>query len=58
MNGIKTKKKMSELIWIIPLSIAMLILMIILGVSLIGILTGNTGMVEEMMKFFKLTKQR
>ena len=49
---------MSELIWVIPLSIAMLILMIILGVTLLGILTGNIGMVEEMMKFFKLTKQR
>ena len=36
----------------------MLILMIILGVTLVGILTGNIGAVEEMMKFFKLTKQR
>jgi len=34
---------MSELIWVIPLSIAMLILMIILGVTLVGILTGNIG---------------
>lgn len=49
---------MSELIWIIPLSIAMLMLMIILGVSLVGILTGNIGAVEEMMKFFKLIKRR
>tara|TARA_R110001592_G_scaffold158580_3_gene389734 strand:+ start:8769 stop:8918 length:150 start_codon:yes stop_codon:yes gene_type:complete len=49
---------MSELIWIIPLSITILILMIILGVTLAGILTGNIGMVEEMMKFFKLTKRR
>ena len=45
---------MSELIWIIPLSIAELMLMIILGVTLIGTLTGNVGMIEEMMKFFKL----
>ena len=49
---------MSELIWVIPLSITMLILMIILGVTLLGILTGNIEAVEEMMKFFKLTKQR
>ena len=48
---------MSELIWIIPLSITILILMIILGVTLAGILTGNIGAVEEMMKFFKLTKR-
>jgi len=58
-SGKKNKtKKMSDLIWVIPLSIAMLILMIILGVTLAGILTGNIGMVEEMMKFFKLTKRR
>ena len=43
---------MIDLIWVI------LILMIIMGVTLIGILTSNVGMVEEMMKFFKLTKQR
>lgn len=43
-----------ELLWIIPLSILILLLMIILGVTLIGILTGNNGMVWEMMKFFKL----
>ena len=49
---------MSELIWIIPLSVTILILMIMLGVTLIGTLTGNIGMVEEMMKFFKLTKHR
>ena len=49
---------MSELIWVIPLSITILILMIILGVTLAGILNGNIGMVEEMMKFFKLTKQK
>ena len=49
---------MSELIWVIPLSMTMLILMIILGVTLVGILTGNIGMIEEMMEFFKLTKQR
>ena len=49
---------MIDLIWVIPLSIAILILMIIMGVTLIGILTSNVGMVEEMMKFFKLTKQR
>ena len=48
---------MGELIWVIPLSIAVLILMIILGVTLVGILTGNMGVVEEMMKFFKLTKK-
>lgn len=47
---------MSELIWLIPLSILMLTLMIILGVTAIGIITGNIGMVEEMMKFFKLTE--
>lgn len=45
---------MSELIWVIPLSIVMLILMIIMGVTLIGVVTGNMGMVKEMMKFFKL----
>ena len=49
---------MIELIWVIPLSITMLMLMIILGVTLVGILTGNIGAVEEMMKFFKITKQR
>ncbi len=49
---------MSDLIWIIPLSIAMLILMIIMGVTLIGTLTGNIGMVEEMMKFFKPKQRR
>lgn len=45
---------MSDLIWIVPLNIAMLIFMIIIGVTLIGSLTGNVGMIEEMMKFFKL----
>jgi hypothetical protein len=49
---------MSELIWVIPLSIAILILMIILGVTVIGILTGSVGMVEEMMIFFKLINQK
>jgi len=33
-------------------------LMIVLGVTAIGILTGNVGMVEEMMKFFKLIKRK
>jgi hypothetical protein len=45
---------MSELIWIIPLSLIILMLMIIMGVTLIGVMTGNIGMVKEMMKFFKL----
>jgi hypothetical protein len=49
---------MSELIWVIPLSIAILILMIILGVTVIGILTGSVVMVEEMMIFFKLIKRK
>jgi len=47
---------MSNLIWVIPLSLAILILMIIMGVTLIGVMTGNMGMIKEMMKFFKLNK--
>jgi hypothetical protein len=43
-----------ELLWIIPLSVLILILMVIFGVTLIGTLTGNIGMVEQMIKFFKL----
>ena len=49
---------MSELIWIVPLVLVQMVFMIIIGVTLIGTLTGNIGMVEEMMKFFKLTKIR
>jgi len=49
---------MSELIWIVPLALVQMVFMIIIGVTLIGTLTGNIGMVEEMMKFFKLTKRR
>ena len=43
-----------ELLYIIPLSMFILFMMIIIGVTIIGTLTGNTGMVEEMMMFFKL----
>lgn len=45
---------MGELIWVIPLSLIILMLMIVMGVTLIGVITGNIGMIKEMIKFFKL----
>lgn len=47
---------MINLLWIIPLSVMIFLLMIIMGVTLMGITTGNVGVVSEVMKFFKLIK--
>jgi len=43
-----------ELLWIIPLSILIFVIMIILGVTLIGTITGNIRMVENMINFFRI----
>jgi hypothetical protein len=48
---------MIEFIFALLISIVILFFMIVMGVTLIGVITGNIGMVEEMMKFFKLTKR-
>jgi len=49
---------MIKLIFIVLWSLFILFLMILLGVTVIGILTGSVGMVEEMMIFFKLIKRK
>jgi hypothetical protein len=49
---------MIKLIFIVLWSLFILFLMILLGVTVIGVLTGSVGMVEEMMIFFKLIKRK
>ena len=49
---------MIKLIFILLLSLFILFLMVLLGVTAIGILTGNVGMVEEMMIFFRIPMAR
>lgn len=53
----KQQKVMSnlELLYIIPLSVIVLFFMIVIGVTLISIVTGDIGIVETMLKmlFYK-----
>jgi len=44
-----------DLLWIIPISIASLFFMIVVGVTLISVVTGDTGIGETMLKmlFYK-----
>ena len=46
-----------NLFWIIPLVMLELFIIIVVGVTLISVLTGNPEMLEEMFKIFKLTKK-
>jgi len=47
-----------ELLYIIPLSVIILFFMIIMGVTLTSIATGNPGMGEEMLKTFFYRKNK
>jgi len=44
-----------ELLWIIPISVALLLFMIVVGVTLISVVTGDIGIGETMLKilFYK-----
>jgi len=42
-----------ELLFIIPLSVIILFFMIVIGVTLISIVTGDIGIGETMIKFLK-----
>ena len=44
-----------ELLWIIPISVALLLFMIVVGVTLISVVAGDIGIGETMLKmlFYK-----
>ena len=47
-----------ELLYIIPLSVIVLFFMIVIGVTLISIVTGDIGIVETMLKMLFYKKNR
>jgi hypothetical protein len=47
-----------ELLWIIPISIALLLFMIVGGVTLISVVTGDIGIGETMLKMLFYKKNR
>jgi len=47
-----------ELLWIIPISIALLFFMIVVGVTLISVVTGDIGIGETMFKMLFYKKNR
>lgn len=49
-----------ELLWIIPISVALLLFMIVIGVTLISVVTGDIGISETMLKilFYKRNNRK
>ena len=47
-----------ELLWIIPISVALLLFMIVVGVTLISVVTGDIGIGETMLKMLFYKKNR
>ena len=63
MELLKTTKKQEvmnnlELLYIIPLSVIVLFFMIVIGVTLISMVTGDIGIVETMLKMLFYKKNR
>jgi len=47
-----------ELLWIIPISVILLFFMIMVGVTLISVVTGDIGIGETMLKMLFYKKNR
>jgi hypothetical protein len=47
-----------ELLWIIPISVILLFFMIVVGVTLISVVTGDIGIGETMLKMLFYKKNR